>query len=151
MEVRLRQLAPGMVQQLQMPCSMCQGSGIYIPKTDRCSECGGQRVVPERKILEVQIDKGTADGHQIKFDGESDQDPDIPAGDIVFVVVEKEHSVFKRQRDDLIMEMVRLLGGAGIGLESRVDVLTWKLLHLILSCCAVAVDDNTTTKNRKSI
>jgi len=104
-EVRLRQLAPGMVQQLQMPCSMCQGTGVYIAKADRCAECGGQRVLPERKILEVEIDKGTPDGHQIKFPGESDQDPDLPAGDIVFVVAEKEHPVFKRRGDDLIMEM----------------------------------------------
>lgn len=105
-EVRLRQLAPGMVQQLQMPCSMCQGTGVYVPKGERCAECNGQRVMPERKILEVPIDPGTPDGFQIKFAGESDQDPDMPAGDIVFVVAEKEHPVFKRRGDDLIMEMV---------------------------------------------
>lgn len=105
--MRLRQLGPGMVQQLQMACSMCQGSGTYVTPADRCTSCSGRRVMPDRKILEVDVPRGAPDGHRITFAGESDQDPNLPAGDIVFVVSEKEHPLFKRRGADLIMEMVR--------------------------------------------
>eukprot|EP00730_Choanoeca_flexa_P015261 TRINITY_DN6969_c0_g1_i2.p2 TRINITY_DN6969_c0_g1~~TRINITY_DN6969_c0_g1_i2.p2 ORF type:complete len:189 (+),score=53.30 TRINITY_DN6969_c0_g1_i2:886-1452(+) len=45
------------------------------------------------------------DGDKKVFHGESNQDPDMPAGDIIFVLSEKQHPVFKRQDDDLIMEL----------------------------------------------
>lgn len=96
-----------MVQQLQMACSMCQGTGTYVSPEDRCGSCQGRRVVPERKVLEVNVDRGAPDGHKVVFEGESDQDPDMPAGDIVFVVSEKEHPLFKRRGHDLVLEMVR--------------------------------------------
>ena len=49
----------------------------------------------ERKVLEVHIDKGMTDGQKIVFSGEGDQEPDIPPGDIIIVLDEQEHEVFK--------------------------------------------------------
>ena len=40
---------------------------------DRCQTCNGQKVVRDRKILEVHIDKGMKDGQKIVFRGESNQ------------------------------------------------------------------------------
>lgn len=41
------------------------------------------------------MDKGMADGQKITFGGEGDQEPGLEAGDIIIVLDEKEHSVFK--------------------------------------------------------
>ena len=60
----------------------------------------------ERKILEVHIDKGMRDGQKITFRGEGDQEPGIAPGDIVIILDEEEHSVFKRDGLDLYMTMV---------------------------------------------
>ena len=60
----------------------------------------------ERKILEVHIDKGMKDGQKITFTGEGDQEPDIEPGDIIIVLDEKEHPVFRRDDLDLHMKMV---------------------------------------------
>ena len=95
-----------MVQQVQRHCSACDGSGQAIKDKDRCKTCNGKKVVPERKVLEVHIDKGMEDGQRITFNGESDQQPGLPPGDIVIVIDEKEHPVFKRRGADLLMEMV---------------------------------------------
>jgi DnaJ-class molecular chaperone len=95
-----------MVQQVQRHCSACDGSGQAIKDKDRCKTCHGKKVVPERKVLEVHIDKGMEDGQRITFNGESDQQPGLPPGDIVIVIDEKEHPVFKRRGADLLMEMV---------------------------------------------
>lgn len=104
-KIELRQFGPGMVQQVQRHCSACDGSGQAIKDKDRCKTCNGKKVVPERKVLEVHIDKGMEDGQRITFNGESDQQPGLPPGDIVIVIDEKEHPVFKRRGADLLMEM----------------------------------------------
>ena len=58
MQVRIQQLAPGMVQQIQSVCAECHGEGESISAKDRCKNCQGRKTVRERKILEVHIDKG---------------------------------------------------------------------------------------------
>lgn len=58
MQIRVQQLAPGMVQQIQTMCPECRGEGEAIDPKLRCKTCNGMKIVKERKILEVHIDKG---------------------------------------------------------------------------------------------
>lgn len=99
-KVMFRQLGP-MMQQIQQPCTECDGTGEIMDPKDRCKQCHGKKVVSERKVLEVHIDKGMKSGQQIKFQGESDQAPGIVPGDVVIVVEEKPHERFQRKGDDL--------------------------------------------------
>lgn len=43
----------------------------------------------------MHIDKGMQDGQKITFSGEGDQDPGVEPGDMIIVLDEKEHEVFK--------------------------------------------------------
>ncbi|XP_061577110.1 dnaJ homolog subfamily B member 1b [Cololabis saira] len=62
----------------------------------------GQTVRNEQKILEVQIRKGWKEGTKITFPKEGDETPrNIPA-DIVFVLKDKAHPVFKRNGSDVV-------------------------------------------------
>jgi DnaJ family protein A protein 1 len=45
------------------------------------------------------------DGENIRFAGEGDQEPGLEAGDIVIVLDEKSHDVYKRRDLDLVMTM----------------------------------------------
>lgn len=56
--VQLHQLGPGMMQQIQSMCNDCKGRGERVNPKFRCKECSGDKVVRERKILEVHVDKG---------------------------------------------------------------------------------------------
>ncbi len=49
----VRQLGPGMVQQMQTACTDCHGQGEIIDDKFRCKTCNGQKVVQEKKVLEV--------------------------------------------------------------------------------------------------
>jgi len=49
------------------------------------------------------------------FSGEADQKPDHEAGDVIFVVQEQPHDLFKRVNDDLVMEKDVLLIDSLIG------------------------------------
>ncbi|PWZ07959.1 DnaJ 2 [Zea mays] len=103
-KVQIRQLGPGMIQQMQHPCNECKGSGETISDKDRCPQCKGDKVVSEKKVFEVVVEKGMQNGHKITFPGEADEAPDTATGDIIFVLQQKEHPKFKRKGDDLFYE-----------------------------------------------
>jgi len=111
----IKQLGPGMIQQMQAICNDCGGKGETIKEEDKCKDCKGKKVNKEKKILNVQIDKGMRHGQKIVFSGESDEAPGMEPGDIIFVVVEKKHELFKRNGNDLYMEatipLIEALGG----------------------------------------
>jgi len=104
-EVKIHMIGPGMAQQIEQVCSHCHGQGELIAAKDRCKTCNGKKTVRDRKILEVHIEKGMRDGQKITFSGEGDQEPDLQPGDIVIVLEEIEHAVFKRSKQDLVMRM----------------------------------------------
>ncbi len=111
-KVTIRQMGP-MIQQMQSPCTDCAGEGEIIK--DRCRACHGKKVTSEKKVHEVFIEKGMADGQRIKFAGEADQAPGSVPGDVVVVLTLKEHPTFKRSGADLQakvrIELVTALAG----------------------------------------
>ncbi|TJX51591.1 molecular chaperone DnaJ, partial [Soehngenia saccharolytica] len=62
MRVSIRQLGPGMIQQMQHVCSDCRGSGETISDKDKCAQCKGNKVVQDKKMLEVNVEKGMQHG-----------------------------------------------------------------------------------------
>ena len=123
MQVRVQQLGPGMMQQIQSMCGECQGQGERIDPKLRCKKCSGRKVTRERKILEVSVDKGMEDGQKITFSGEGDQEPGLEPGDIIIVLDEKEHPTFKRNGVDLIMKMSLSLSEALCGMKKTITTL----------------------------
>merc|ERR1712214_38913 len=123
MQVRIQQLGPGMMQQIQSMCGECQGQGERIDPKLRCKKCNGRKVNRERKILEVQVDKGMADGQKITFTSEGDQEPGLEPGDIIIVLDEKAHDRFKRSGQDLIMKMDISLTEALTGMKKTIKTL----------------------------
>jgi DnaJ homolog subfamily A member 2 len=114
-----------MIQQIQSPCDDCSGTGEIINAKDRCNNCKGKKVLPEKKLLEVHIDKGMKGGQTIHFSGESDQAPGAQTGDVIIVIEEKPHDRFKRQETDLITEievdLLTALGGGQISIKHLDD------------------------------
>ncbi len=105
MKVVTRQIGLGMIQQMQHVCPECRGSGEVISDKDKCPQCKGNKVTQEKKVLEVNVEKGLQHGQKIVFQGEADEAPDTVTGDIVFVLQLKEHLKFKRKFDDLFVEL----------------------------------------------
>merc|ERR1712118_260484 len=89
--VRTIRMGP-MIQQMQQPCSACEGQG-YTYKMKRTTE-----------VLEVNVNKGAADGHKITFHNKADEIPDGDAGDVVFVLKEQAHELYKRHGADLYVK-----------------------------------------------
>ena len=104
MRTVMQQLGPGMYTQSTRPCEECEGKGEVINEKDKCKTCDGKKVTKEKKILEVQIDKGAPNGEKYVFHGEADEFPDVEAGDVVIQVQEESHETFKRKGADLLIE-----------------------------------------------
>ncbi|ONI01567.1 hypothetical protein PRUPE_6G146900 [Prunus persica] len=104
MKVTIRHLGPSMIQQMQHACNECKGTGETISDKDRCTQCKGEKVVQEKKVLEVIVEKGMQSGQKISFPGEADEAPETVTGDIVFIIHQKEHPKFKRKGEDLFVE-----------------------------------------------
>jgi len=129
-KITLRPIAPGMVQQMQQTCPDCSGTGEFIREKDRCTHCNGAKTYSEKKVLDVYIDRGMRHGQRIVFNGEGDQAPNVVPGDIIVVLQQKEHAVFKRDGDDLFMEQDLTLHEALCGYELRITHLDGRLLRV---------------------
>ena len=67
-------------------------------------------------MLEVHIDKGMKGGQTITFNGESDQAPGVTPGDVIIVIEEKPHDRFKRNDNNLMIDVeIDLLTALGGG------------------------------------
>lgn len=108
MVMEIRQIGPGMITQMQRPCSQCDGQGKSA------------QTKPERKVLEVHIDKGMRHGQKITFRNMADEVPGMEAGDVNFIVQEKEHDLFKRKGADLLATKEISLNQALTGFSVRI-------------------------------
>ena len=74
---------------------------------------------------------GMKDGQRITFHGEGDQEPGLEPGDVIIVLDQKEHPVFTRQEDNLVMQMEIKLVEALCGFKKA--ILTLDSRTLIIS------------------
>jgi DnaJ-related protein SCJ1 len=107
------QLAPGFVQQVQQACQRCGGKGKVIKK--KCPVCKGNKVSRIEHTLHVDVEQGTPENHNIVFDMEGDQSPELIPGDVIFTVQTKPHPVFIRNGNDLEATVKLSLGQALLG------------------------------------
>lgn len=112
------QLAPGFVQQAEAPCQACGGTGKKIKK--KCPECKGNKVFRGEQRLEVEIERGIPDEHQIVFEMEADQSPDLIPGDVIVIISTKPDPVFRRKGNDLETTLKISLRDALLGFSKRI-------------------------------
>jgi molecular chaperone DnaJ len=96
-------------------CRQCGGAGRVITKA--CPECRGHGQLARQRTLTVRIPAGIASGQRLRLYGEGEGGRrGGPAGDLYVVVHVQEHSVFRREGDDLFCRVpvtfpVLALGG----------------------------------------
>lgn len=109
--MEVRQIGPGMITQVQRHCDSCGGQGNQAERKS------------ERKVLEVHVDKGMRHNQKITFRNMADEIPNMEAGDVNFVIQEKDHELFKRKGADLLVTKELSLNQALCGFA-------WKIKHL---------------------
>jgi molecular chaperone DnaJ len=108
-------------------CDRCNGEGTVI--ADPCGECRGHGVVRATRTIRVSIPAGADDGLQIRLSGEGEAAPrgGVP-GHLYVVLHVQPHRYFKRQGNDLVLEVPVNVAQATLGAEFRVPTLDGKEL-----------------------
>ena len=117
-EVRYRQ---GLAE-LWVPCSACDGSGEHTGLA--CRACGGEGLTSTRENLKVKVPAASAEGAQIKIKGRGDEGARSgEAGDLIVTVRAKPHPVFRREGNDVLLDLPVSFSQAALGHEAIVPTL----------------------------
>lgn len=68
----------------------------------KCPHCGGQKIVEHTAHYTLEVPPGMPEGHEVVFEGESDESPDWEPGDVVLRVrSKKEKGGWRRKESSL--------------------------------------------------
>ena len=103
-------------------CSRCRGTGKII--TEPCPKCKSRGKVRVSKRRTVKIPAGVDNGQVITVRGQGGLgERGGPAGDLLIVISVKPHKLFKRDGDNLYIEMPLTFTQAALGAEVDVPTL----------------------------
>ena len=100
-------------------CPTCQGKGEVIATP--CHTCRGRTQVRQTRSLTVTVPPGVDNGTQIRLSGEGE--PGLnggPNGNLYVVLNITPHRYFRRQGDDIVLEMAINLTHAALGADIQV-------------------------------
>lgn len=109
--------------QLRQTCPTCQGQGEMIESP--CTKCKGRGAVPKSAPVNITIPAGIQDGHAERIPGQGEPgEGGAPPGDLIVVLHVKEHAVFTRYGDDLLMQTRISFRQAVTGDEVHIPTIT---------------------------
>ena len=68
-------------------------------------------------MFDIEVPKGAPHGEKIVLFGEGDEIPGVESGDVIVVVDQQPHKIFKRKGGDLMIEKEILLSEALTGVS----------------------------------
>lgn len=103
-------------------CDTCQGEGMVIEKI--CGHCRGLGVTDIKSKLEIKIPPGIHSGQKLKMSHEGAVGSQGgPPGDLYIEVHVGEHELFKREEDDIYLEVPITILQATQGSEIEIPTL----------------------------
>ena len=88
----------------------------------------GGRYFVDTLVMALLLLAGMKDGQQIRFSAEGDQEPGIEPGDVIVVLDEQKHGVFKRRGNDLFVDFEIDLVDALCGFQKTIETLDKRTL-----------------------
>ncbi|MDD5907046.1 MAG: molecular chaperone DnaJ [Clostridia bacterium] len=127
-QVQSTQRTPFGVFSSSSPCQNCKGTGKIIKEP--CPSCKGEGRVRKTRTIRVKIPAGIDDGQTISLRGEGNGGTQGgPAGDLYVTVYVKEHKMFKRDGQDIILEMPISFAQAALGATLTVPTVDGKVQY----------------------
>ncbi len=103
-------------------CPTCHGSGSMIAKA--CSKCHGNGKDKQKETVQIQIPAGIDSGMRLKMSGFGDSGENGgPAGDLYVYITVKPHDMFKREGDDVYIDLPITFTEAALGVKKEIPTL----------------------------
>lgn len=114
----------GLFQQT-VSCKNCRGVGEEI--SNPCNVCDGEGRARANKKVKIDIPKGVEEGTKLRLSGEGEAGQRGAAhGDLYVVMHMKDHKVFTRDENDVLLEVPISFSQACLGAEIEVPTLEGK-------------------------
>lgn len=107
-------------------CSICNGRGEMPEKI--CKNCKGNGVLKKQENIKIEIPAGIRDGEAIKLTGLGEEIQNGSAGDLYVRIRVLPHPVFRREGNDLLMDLHILISKMLLGGEETIDTLEGKVV-----------------------
>ena len=99
-------------------CPHCRGEGKTI--TDKCTECRGAGRLKKRQNIQINIPPGVDTGMRLRMSGYGDAgEGGGPSGDLYVYITVKPHDFFKRDGDDIIVDLPIGFAEAALGCKKE--------------------------------
>jgi molecular chaperone DnaJ len=102
-------------------CEVCMGAG-EVPH-EKCETCKGKGVLRREEEISVNIPAGIRDGEMIRMTGMGEAVSHGTAGDLYIKINVAPHPVFKREGNDLVMNLNLKLSDALLGTKYPIQTL----------------------------
>ena len=103
-------------------CHDCGGSGYTFKR--RCTKCRGQGVTTQNKTITVKVPSGVSTGMQLRVSGKGEASPNGGEnGDLYLEFVVSEHEYYKRDGDDIYLEVPLNVAEAALGCKKDIRTL----------------------------
>lgn len=100
---RQQRTAFGIMQSI-VDCPDCHGTGKIIK--NRCPECGGSGYINRNEKVEVNIPAGISSGQQVRVQGYGEKGANGgPNGDLYIEIIVRPHNFFRREENDIYIEV----------------------------------------------
>lgn len=107
------------IMQSQTTCTECNGKGKTFATI--CNECRGKGAVNVRKDIEIKVPEGVDTGNQIRLSGKGSVGYNGgPNGDVYIEFIVKNHPLFKRENNDIYLDLPLTITEATLGCKKEI-------------------------------
>ena len=118
-----------MIQQVLTVCPNCRGKGEILNDDDLCTKCDGRGYKLKIKNLVIPLKNGLKTGNKIKMEGKGHNFKDHKT-DLIIEIIELPDKIFKRNDNDLIIELEIKLYQSLIGFNKIIRHLDDKEIYI---------------------
>jgi molecular chaperone DnaJ len=102
-------------------CEVCAGNG-KVPK-EKCSVCDGHGILKKEEEVKIKIPAGIDNGEMIRLSGAGEAVKGGSSGDLYIKTHVKKHKLFRKEGNDLVMNLDVKLSDALLGAKYDIQTL----------------------------
>lgn len=108
--------------QSRTTCQDCHGTGVSYKET--CSKCHGRGTVKNKRTIEINVPKGINNKEQIRLSGKGEAGENGgPNGDIYIEFYIKPHELYRREGNDIYVEIPVTYSDLTLGCTKEIKTL----------------------------